>query len=299
MITLNHIHKYFDRLHAINDLSLEIEENSLYGILGINGAGKSTMLGMMVGILKPEQGEILIDGEPVFDNPNAKQNIFYLPDQPYFYSNMTLSSLKHFYADLYPTFDLKGFDYLTEKLNLQGIRKLRTFSKGMVRQAFLCAALCSQAEYLFCDEIFDGLDPIAARVMRSLIEEERSHRPLTIVIASHNLRDLEELCGHIAIIHQGGLLLSRDIHELSSDIIKFQCVFHKDEYDFLFSSLPLLDYKKTGMFVTMLVQGDETKLRSTINSRNPIYCGTIPLTLEELFISEMEKNGYDLTKTLF
>lgn len=299
MIEIKNLHKYFEQIHAVNNLTLTIPDGTPFGILGVNGAGKSTLLRLISGILKPEQGEITIDGCPIYDSAEAKSNLFYLSDNPYFYPNASVDSLKWFYANLYPNFDCAGFDEMIRQLNLDPHRKLRTFSKGMKRQAFICAALSSNAKYLFCDEIFDGLDPLVSRLIHELLMEEMEYRKLTLVIASHNLRHLEHICKHIAIINQGSVLLSKELKALSGDILKFQCVFSEDEEAYLKEHLSLSHYEKCGAFVTFLARGEEAALREIIMRQQPIYCGTMALSLEEIFLGEMEKNGYDISKSLF
>ena len=172
MIQLSNISKKFGETQAVEGISLMIPDGSVFGLLGSNGAGKSTLLRMMAGILKEDVGEILVDGDVVFDNPEVKQNLFYLSDAPYYFSNATLQTMKEFYQTLYPQFDQDGFEMLIRQFNLNENKRIRTFSKGMKRQAFIILAICSNAKYILCDEVFDGLDPIVSKVVKDLFRQE-------------------------------------------------------------------------------------------------------------------------------
>ena len=211
MIQLSNISKKFGETQAARGISLMIPDGSVFGLLGSNGAGKSTLLRMMAGILKEDVGEILVDGDVVFDNPEVKQNLFYLSDAPYYFSNATLQTMKEFYQTLYPQFDQDGFEMLIRQFNLNENKRIRTFSKGMKRQAFIILAICSNAKYILCDEVFDGLDPIVSKVVKDLFRQERKMRKMTLVMASHDLKELEDFCYSIGIIHKGDLLHSSEI----------------------------------------------------------------------------------------
>ncbi len=204
MIEVQHVTKTFDNFTALNDVSFTIPEGSLFGLLGTNGAGKSTLLRVMAGILACEAGRILIDKEPCCDHPEGKERFFYLPDDPYYFPNASMEVMTEFYRRQYQGMDPESVAYMADRLELDTRRPMRTFSKGMKRQAFLIMALCANTEYLLCDEVFDGLDPVVTEVMKDLFRREMKERKLTVVVAAHKLKDLEEFCKDIAILYKGG-----------------------------------------------------------------------------------------------
>lgn len=296
MIQLGNISKKFGETQAVEGISLMIPDGSVFGILGSNGAGKSTLLRIMAGILKEDEGELRMEGEKVFDNAKVKQNIFYLSDAPYYFPNATLQTMKEFYKSLYPKFDEDGFQVLLEQFELSEHKRIRTFSKGMKRQAFIILAICSNAKYILCDEVFDGLDPIVSKVVKDLFRQERKMRKMTLVMASHDLRELENFCDAIGVIHKGRLLHSSEIRGKASDMLKIQCVFTQDEETFLREHLSVVRYQKTGSFVTVVARGNEEEVIQVLQERNPIFYEMMPLSMEEIFLCSMEGAGYEISK---
>lgn len=299
MIQLTNISKAFGETQAVNRVSLMIPDGSVFGLLGSNGAGKSTMLRMMSGILKEDTGEILIDGEKVFDNTSVKQNMFYLSDTPYYLPNATLQTMRDFYKSLYPKFDQDGFEMLVREFKLNENKRLRTFSKGMKRQAFMMLAICSNASYILCDEIFDGLDPIVSKVVKDLLRQERKMRNMTLVMASHDLKELEDFCDAVGIVHQGGLLHSSEIRKDAGNLHKIQCVFEQDVEAFFRERLHIVRWQRTGLFVTMVAKGEKETVLQTIREKNPVIYEEIPLSIEEIFLCNMEGIDYDIGKVVF
>ena len=214
MIKTEKLSKSFDALKAVDKVSLTIQDNSIFGLAGTNGAGKSTLLRMLAGVLLPDRGRILIDEEDVYENPKIKQEIFFLPDTAYFYQNASMEDMARHYAIFYPKYDRQRFEELAEKMGLDRKRKISTFSKGMKRQASLILGICAGTKYLFCDETFDGLDPVMRQAAKSILAYETVQRTFTPIIASHNLRELEDICDHVGLLHKGGVLLSRDVEEM-------------------------------------------------------------------------------------
>lgn len=317
MIEIENLTKSFDETCAVNHISLTIPDGVLYGLLGTNGAGKTTLLKMLAGILKPDEGEIRIDGEPIYENPKCKENVFYLSDTPYYFPNADMEEMIRFFGSQYPDMDAEGVRYLAETLNLDTRRPLRTFSKGMKRQAFLLMALCANTKYLLCDEVFDGLDPIVTKVMEKLIHQEMKERDLTVVVVSHKLRDLEDICRYIGILHKGGLVTSGNMVKRAKDIHKFQCIFREDSCDEQMlkkRGLDIVRYRKESYFTTLIVR-DVTDISSKeeqtentgeteknagqiLQEFHPVFCEEVPMTLEEIFVAEMEVTGYDIRKVL-
>ena len=294
MINIKNVSKKFGTVQAVDQITLTIQNGLVFGMLGTNGAGKSTLLRMMAGVLKPDEGQIYIDGESVWDNPNAKENFFYISDDQFFYPNATPSDLISFYKNYYPSFDAARFCEFLKNFGLDYHRKINTFSKGMKKQISILLGICSNASYIFCDETFDGLDPVMRQAIKSLFAKEIVDRGLTPIIASHNLRELEDICDHIGLLHKGGVLLSKDLEELKCNLIKVQCVLPSESDEFLHQNLDVLKMQRRGKLLTMTVRGREESILTVIKSLEPIYVEALPLTLEEIFISETEVVGYDM-----
>lgn len=299
MIRIKNISKTFGTIKAVNQMDLTIQNGLVFGMLGTNGAGKSTLLRMMAGILKPGSGQIYIDGEPVWDNPKAKSKCFYISDDQFYYPNATPSDLISFYKNYYPTFDETRFREMLNHFDLDDTRKINTFSKGMKKQVSILLGICANVPYLLCDETFDGLDPVMRQAIKSLFEKEIGERELTPIIASHNLRELEDICDHIGILHKGGVLLSKDLEDLRCNLLKVQCVLPPETDEQLKQSLDILKIQRRGKLLTMTVRGQEEAVMNVIKSFEPIYYESLPLTLEEIFISETEVAGYDMQSLIF
>lgn len=298
MIHIRNISKNFEEIRALDNISFTINQGSIWGILGINGAGKSTLLKIMAGILRADSGEISLNSEPLFDNPKLKKYVFYLPDDPYILPNATIISMAEYYAGSYSDFDRQRYKELYEALGLNGVRKMRTFSKGMKRQVFILLALCSNASYLLCDEIFDGLDPIIRNTICELLVNEVEHRGLTLIMASHNLRELEDFCEYVGIIHQGGMLLLKELKQAKSNTHKFQCIFTDQSYLALQEKLEVLSVRVTGFVVTLLIKGEQGGIEQEIRQTNVEKYEELPLTIEEIFMYESEVCGYDIKAIL-
>ena len=263
-------------------------------MLGTNGAGKSTLLRMMAGVLKPDSGQIYVDGEPIWDNPKAKSKFFYISDDQFYYPNATPSDLISFYKNFYPTFEETRFREFLANFGLDYNRKINTFSKGMKKQISILLGICSNASYVFCDETFDGLDPVMRQAIKSLFAKEIEEKGLTPIIASHSLRELEDICDHIGLLHKGGVLLSKELDELKCNLTKVQCVLPQEADEFMEQNFNILKMQRRGKLLTMTIRGKEDEIESKIQTLKPIYYESLPLTLEEIFISETEVVGYDM-----
>lgn len=294
MIEIKNVSKNFEKIAAVNDVSLSVEEGQVFGLLGTNGAGKSTLLRMMSGVLKPDAGEILIDGQPVWNNVEAKQKFFYISDDQYFFPNATPLDMAAFYQTLYPAFDEKRFRKFLVKFTLQKDRKIQTFSKGMKKQLSILLGVCSSVKYLFCDETFDGLDPVMRQGIKSILANEIDERQFTPIIASHNLRELEDICDHVGLLHRGGVLLSKDLETMKCNIQKVQCALPEEEDKKLEKMFDILQFNRRGKLVTMTVRGSEEQIMAKLAVLKPVFYECIPLSLEEIFISETEVVGYDI-----
>ena len=295
MIKTEKLCKSFGEQKAVNEVSLTIGDNSIFGLAGTNGAGKSTLLRMLSGVLRPDSGKLSVDGQQTFESTKIKQEIFFLPDTAWFFRNATGEEMAEYYAMFYPRYDKKRFYSLMEKIGLDKKRRISTFSKGMKRQAALILGICAGTRYLFCDETFDGLDPVMRQAAKSILAYEVSDREFTPIIASHNLRELEDICDHVGLLHKGGVLLSKDVEEMRLQIHKVQCVIPDPaDEERLLKELDVMQYEKRLSLLTMVVRGSRQEILDKIDAKKPLFAEAIPLTLEEIFISETEVAGYDI-----
>lgn len=292
MISAVNVTKKFDNIIAVDNVSANIKNRNVFGLIGTNGAGKSTFLRMLAGILKPDSGSIEIDGEPVYENLNSKNKFFYISDEQFFFPNTTPKELKQYYKSIYKNFNEKRFNQLMQSFGLNENRKIKTFSKGMKKQVSVICGICAGTDYIFCDETFDGLDPVVRQAIKSLFAQDIEERNLTPIIASHNLRELEDICDNIGILHKGGILLSKDLCDLKLDLHKIQVVFPEDFSNKL--NLNIIKTEKRGSLMALTIRGKREEIEQYINSLNPIFYEILPLTLEEIFISETEVVGYDI-----
>lgn len=300
MIEVKNLSKSFESIKAIDHINAKIEDGHVFGLIGTNGAGKSTFMRMLSGVLKPEEGEILVDGEPVYDNPAVKEKIFYISDDQYYFRSGTPVDMLKLYQTCYPAFDGAKWKSLMEKFGLGEKRKVNTFSKGMKKQLSVICGICANTKYLLCDETFDGLDPVMRQAVKALFVKEMDERGLTPVIASHNLRELEDICEYVGLLHRGGILLEKDIDDMKLNIHKLQCVIREDEMlQKIRSGLEVVTIDNRGSLYTVTVRGDKEKILEFMEHLNPVFYELLPLSLEEIFISETEVKGYDVKALLF
>ncbi|WP_029232673.1 ABC transporter ATP-binding protein [Butyrivibrio sp. VCB2006] len=297
MIELLELYKSFDDIKAVNHVSLNIRDGEVFGLVGTNGAGKSTILRIIAGVIKPDKGIVCVDNRPVYDNPEVKKDIFYISDDQYFLPNSTPEEMANYYEEIYDKFDKLRFFKLCNGFGLDTKRKISTFSKGMKKQVSILLGICAGTKFLLCDETFDGLDPVVRQGVKSLFAAEMSDRGLTPIIASHNLRELEDICDHIGLLHQGGVILSEDLSDMKLKMQKVQCVFTNDsDEESALEGLNVLIHEKRGRLHTITMRGDREEVESAFKRGNPIFFEVLPLSLEEIFISETEVVGYDIRK---
>ena len=299
MIKADNLTKRFQGVTAVDHIHAEIQDGTVFGLIGTNGAGKSTFLRMAAGILKPDEGTITLDGESVFEDTRVKARCFYIPDEPYFLGNGTPDDMKTFYQGIYPNFDTDRFAKLLKSFELDGRRKIQTFSKGMKKQLAVLLGICAGTDYLFCDETFDGLDPVMRQTVKSLFANDIEERNLTPVIASHNLRELEDICDHVGLLHRGGMLLSKDLDDMKMNIHKIQCVLPAGLDRTNLQDLDIMTVEQRGSLLTLTVRGQKEEIQARMQSYHPVFFEMIPLSLEEIFISETEVAGYDIKKLIF
>ena len=295
MIKVENITKSFEDIKALDSVTAEIQEGQVFGLIGTNGAGKSTFLRILCGVLKPEKGCVSIDGEDIYENEKLKQNVFYISDEQHFFTGGTPNEMRDFYASVYEKYDKAKFDDLIKKFGLDPARKISTFSKGMKKQLSVILGICSNAKYLLCDETFDGLDPVMRQAVKSLFAAEIEDNGMTPIVASHNLRELEDICDHVGLLHKGGILFSKDLEDLKCNIHKIQCVFNTEEAakNFIEKMKPV-KCDTRGSLYTMTINGSAEEIEKTISESDTVFAEILPLSLEEIFISETEVNGYDI-----
>jgi len=298
MIEINSLCKYFGDFAAVDHLSCRIEDGWIFGMVGPNGAGKSTLLRLLCGVYRPDEGEVLVDGQPVFENPPTKEEIFFVADDPFFYGNSTMNSLADFYASVYKNFSREEYKRLCEIFPIDPKGKLNSFSKGMRRQAILVLALSCMPKYLLLDEAFDGIDPVIRALIKRLLIDAVMERNMTVIISSHNLRELEEFCDHIGLLHKGGILFERELDDLRLGLHKFQLAFETVVDPTVLEGLDLVSSECKGRLVTLVARGERDAITAQLEAKNPLFLEVLPLTLEEVFISEMEGVGYDFSKIL-
>ena len=294
MIVAENLGKKFRNKTVIRQMNCAIKEGSIYGLVGANGAGKSTFLRMLAGVYQPSEGKAEINGEAVFDNAKIKKEIVFIPDELYFFPNYNFRMMADYYASLYEHFDRHRFQMLCDHFKLDTEARIQNFSKGMKRQGALILALSTRAHYFFFDETFDGLDPVMRSLVKSVLSEDVAQRNSTVLLTSHNLRELEDLCDHMGLLVEGRIMFESEIDSLKTEMFKVQIAlpdktFDRDE----FRQLKVLYYKKSGSIATMIVKGDRELVTDVLRSKQPIILDLLPLSLEEVFIYEMEGYGYE------
>ncbi len=296
MMQLMETVKAFGEFKALDGVNLDIPRGTAFGLLGSNGAGKSTILRLFSGIYKPESGRVVIDDEDVYDNVSAKQKVFFINDETVQFANFTLDGLKNFYQQFYPNFSEELFEKLEEMIQLPRKKKISTYSKGMKRQAIVIIGLACCTPYLLLDEAFDGLDPTMRIIVKRMIVDAMCERELTVVISSHNLKEINELCDTAALLHHGKIVFNRQLDSLKGAVHKVQVAFADKERTYTqedFHGLEILHFEKKQSLYHMIVKGTEEEINEALAPLNPVLSDLIPLTLEEIFIYELEGLGYD------
>ena len=295
MIEARQLSMTFDGFEALHGLNCTISEGSVYGLIGSNGAGKSTFLRLLAGIYRPAEGEVLYDGVPVYDNPAVKSQIFFLSDELYFLPRATMDKMARFYENLYPSFRMDRYRLLTQRFGLNPRASVSTFSKGMRRQAAIILALSVRPQYLFFDETFDGLDPVMRNLVKEIITEDIKERGSTAIIASHSLRELEDVCDQLSLLHKGGIVLESQMGNLKTSLCKVQIALDHPFDRTLFSEYDLVSYHQSGSVAELTVRGEQAALLESLRSLSPVVLEPLPLGLEEVFIHEMSALGYSFS----
>ena len=281
MLKLQNVSKSFDGFLALDDLTLNVPQGAVYGLVGPNGAGKTTAIRHITGVYRPDSGAVTLAGEPVFENPEAKAKIGYIPDDIFYYPAATLEDMRRFYRDIYPTFDDALFERLREIFPLPEKSPIRRFSKGMQKQAAFHLTLAARPRMLVLDEPVDGLDPVMRRQVMSLILSEVADTGATVLISSHNLRELEDVCDHVGIMDHGRMLLERSLADMQGSTHKLQIVGDTPP------DLEVLSETASGRLRTLIVRGQAWEISTKAQAVKPAYFDVLPLSLEEIFIYEL------------
>lgn len=299
MITAASLTKTFDGFAALDEFTADIGQGSIYGLVGTNGSGKSTLLRLISGIYRPDGGEILVSGQAPFENVTVKGRMVHVSDDLYFLPQSTMNDMARFYAGIYRSFCWDVYREMCGRFPIDPAKRINTFSKGMKRQTALILALACRPEILLLDEALDGLDPVIRIGLRKILADLISDGGMTVVIASHNLRELEDLCDHMGLLHAGKVIFAREIDQVKLGFCKVQAAFTTPPRRESLQALDIMQYEASGSVLNLIVRGNPNEIMAAIREMGPLFVETVPLTLEEVFIHEMEAVGYDYSKIIF
>ena len=288
MLEMNHVTKTFGGFKALDDLSMEVPKGAVYGLVGPNGAGKTTAIRHLTGVYRPDSGTITMEGTPIYENPGLKERIGYIPDEVFYYPAASLEDMRRFYRRMYKTFDDALFDRLHDVFQLPKKGHIRRFSKGMQKQAAFQLTLCIRPDVLILDEPVDGLDPVMRRQVWNLILSDVAQRETTVLISSHNLRELEDICDHVGIMDHGKMLLQRSLADMQGATYKVQMVGDVPE------GLRVLHENQSGRLKTLVVRGSAGEITQRMQNAGLAYFDILPLSLEEIFIYELGGVNYEV-----
>ncbi len=288
MLKMTNVTKTFDGFKALDNLTLTVPKGAVYGLVGPNGAGKSTAIRHLTGIYRPDSGDITLEGAPIYENPAAKMRIGYIPDDIFYFPSATLEEMRKFYKGIYPQFDDQLFERLYDIFNLPRKSPIRRFSKGMQKQAAFHLTLCTRPDVMILDEPVDGLDPVMRRQVWSLMLSDVAQRGTTVLVSSHNLRELEDVCDHVGIMDKGRILLERSLADMQGSTTKLQMVGPTPQ------ELDILHETSSGRLQTLIVRGSMEEVQAIVEASNPVYFDLLPLSLEEIFIYELGGVNYEV-----
>ncbi len=294
MIDVQNVSKSYEKLEALQDVSLQVKKSSIYGLVGSNGAGKTTLLKIIAGLYKQQKGQVLIDDEKVFENVDVKLKTIFIPDELYFFSQYSIDDMAKYYKSIYPKWNAERFEKLKDAFNIDTNKRIIRLSKGMQRQVAFWLALSTMPDVLILDEPIDGLDPVMRKKVKNLIIQDVAEREMTVFISSHNLRELEDICDHIGIIHQGKMIIQKELDDLKSDVHKIQVAFKNEIPVKLLDEENVLHKEQRGSVIVSIMRGEKETVLSRLKKYNPVILDILPLTLEEIFIYEMGGVGYEV-----
>ena len=288
MLEMKNVTKTFGSFHALEGLNMTVPTGTVYGLVGPNGAGKSTAIRHLTGVYRPDCGEITLDGQPIYENPAAKGRIGYIPDDIFYFPSASLEDMRRYYRGIYQQFDNALFERLYEVFQLPKKSPIRRFSKGMQKQAAFHLAICCRPEVLILDEPVDGLDPVMRRQVWSLILADVAEHGTTVLISSHNLRELEDICDHVGIMDHGKMMLEKSLADMQGNTVKLQLVGQPPE------GLEILHESHSGRLGTYIIRGTAEAVSETVAASSPAYFDVLPLSLEEIFIYELGGVNYEV-----
>lgn len=298
MIQIHNVKKDFEDIEAVKNMNLTIEKGSIYGLLGSNGAGKTTLLKIIGGIYKQDSGEVFVGGEPIYENINMKGKMIVLTDSLYFFPQSTVRQMANFYRSVYPHWNEERFLQLSNVFPIKVNKKIHRMSKGMQRQVAFWLALSTMPEVMILDEPFDGLDAVMRQKVKNLLVQDVAERELTILISSHNLREVEDLCDHIGVMHKGEVIIEKDLDDLKSDVHKIQVAFKGEVPSAFLQGVDVLYKEERGSVRMYIVRGREENISGHVLENKPVLFDILPLTLEEIFIYEMRDVGYAIENVI-
>lgn len=293
MIEVKNLNKSFGNFKSLDNLSLNVKKGSVYGLVGPNGAGKTTFIKNLMGIYRPDSGSMTVNGEEVYENPALKQKIIYISDDLFFFTTYSILDTAKLYADIYKDWDWETFNKLKEIFKIDVKRKCFRLSKGMQKQVAFWLGICTKPDLMVLDEPMDGLDPVMRKNTWSLLLQDVVEREMTVLVSSHNLRELEDVCDHVGIMFNGKLVLEKQLDDVKGEIHKLQIAFKDGVPQEFKDSINILHESYFGSVYTCIVRGTTDEITSTANKFNPLICDILPLTLEEIFIYELGGMGYE------
>ena len=292
MLEAKNIVKTFDGFRALDDATMTVPKGTVYGLVGPNGAGKSTIIRHFTGVYRPDSGKVLLDGQPVYENPAVKQRLTVIGDDWYYFPQASIAEMAKLYAGMYPSFNWDRYGKMKQVFPLNDKQMIRRMSKGMQKQAAFWLTMCCMPEYLILDEPVDGLDPVMRRQVWSLLLGDVAERGTTVLVSSHNLRELEDVCDHVGIMSKGKVLLERSLSDLQDNTVKLQVAYKSEEEPTLPAELQVLHRSRVGRVYTYIMRGNVEHIRRRMQITEPLLLEAIPLTLEEIFIYEMGGADY-------
>ncbi|WP_258361067.1 ABC transporter ATP-binding protein [Moorella sulfitireducens] len=298
MIEVRNLSKSFGKYKALASVSIDVAKGSVYGLLGPNGAGKTTLIKHLVGVYRQDEGTVAIAGQPVYENPAVKSFLAYIPDDLYFFSQYSIEEAAGFYATFYPAWSWKRFELLKRVFAIDPRRRITRLSRGMQKQVAFWLGISAMPGVMILDEPVDGLDPVMRKKVWNLVLQDVAERETTVLVSSHNLRELEDVCDHVGILHNGSILLEKRLDDLKSDIYKFQMAFTGEAPREIFRSGTVLHREQNGSVLLQVVKGDKEQLLAEARQAGPVILDVLPLTLEEIFIYELGGSGYDIQSVL-
>ena len=290
MLKIEHLEKSFGSHRVLKDLNLELKEGSVFGLVGVNGAGKSTLLRLIAGVYQPDGGTIQFEGKDTFKDADIRTSISFVSDEPYYEPGTTMESMKLLYESVYP-FDQALFQNYCKEFELDPSKPIAGFSKGMKRRMSIIFGLCTHPKLLLLDEAYDGLEPLARLKFKRILAERIEEEKLSVIIASHNLRELEDICDSFGILENGQISEYGDLIETKGKVNKYQAAFNEEVTRDQFSGLDILSFQSEGRVVQMVVRGEEETVRAELAKHDPVLIDVLPVTFEELFIYELESRG--------